>query len=339
MNDLNDILKALCLSNGISGREENIRDIIIDLISDHCEYKTDNLGNIIAFKKGKNKALKKVMCDAHTDEVGFIITDITSDGFLKFASVGGIDASVIPASKVTVGENNTPGVIGIKPVHLTDKSELKTSPKESSLYIDIGAKNKEEAQKAVKIGDSAVIPGDFIKSGDYILSKAIDDRVGCAVLIKMLQTPADYDFYASFSVQEEVGLRGAAVSAYEINPDFAVVLDATTASDIPGSSPETQVCNLGRGAVVSFMDKATLYDKELYYAALNSNIKCQPKRAVAGGNNSGRIHLSRGGIRTIALSLPCRYIHSPSSVGNTNDINSLFELSKYMVSLCASGNI
>lgn len=339
MSDIINILKSLCSFCGISGDEGDIREFITENIKDHCEYTVDNLGNITAFKKGKNKSEKKVMCDAHMDEVGFIITDITPDGFLKFASVGGIDPSVMPAAKALIGKNKIPGVLGIKPIHLSEKSELKNPPKESSLYIDIGAKSREEALKAVKIGDSAVMEGEFLLCGDYILSKAIDDRVGCAVLIKLLQESADYDFYASFSVQEEVGLRGAATSCYSINPDYAVVLDATTASDIAGSKPEEQVCNLGEGAVVSFMDRATLYDKKLYDAALNSGIKCQPKRAVAGGNNSGRIHLSRGGVRTIALSLPCRYIHSPSSVGNINDVNSLFEISKYMISLCASGKI
>lgn len=338
MDELFDILKLLCNESGISGDEKSVREKIIAIIKDFCMVKTDALGNIIAFKKGKKTPVKKVMCDAHLDEVGFIITDITDDGFLKFAPVGGIDVSVMLARRVTVGKN-IKGTVGIKPVHLSDKEELKSVPKQSALYIDIGADSKEDALKYVSIGDSAVMDSEFEDNGRFIKSKALDDRIGCAVLAFMLRQEAEYDYYVSFSVQEEVGLRGAKASAYSIDPDSAIVIDGTTASDIAGTPETSEVCNLGRGAVVSFMDRATLYDKELYNFAMKSNIKCQPKRAVAGGNNAGSIHLSKNGVRTIAISNPCRYIHSAASVADKSDIISVYELVKYILDSAAAGKV
>ncbi len=333
-----EILKKLCNLDGTSGDERTVRDFIISEIKDYCEYKTDNLGNIIAFKKGKNRPLKKVMLDAHMDEVGLIISSVTADGFLKFKTVGGIDVSALMFRSVKInGKLN--GVIGGKPIHLIDAEQRKKLPKEDSLYIDIGASSKEEALKFVSLGDRAVLCGEYEENGEYIISKALDDRVGCAVLIKLIKEFQEYDFYGSFSVQEEVGLRGAKVSAFAINPDSAIVLEGTTAYDIAGVSDEKLVCKLGGGPAVSFMDRATVYDREYYNAALNSSVKCQPKSAVTGGNNSGAIHLSREGVRTVALSLPCRYIHSSSSVANKQDFKDLFELSSLILQGICSGEI
>ncbi len=333
-----DILEKLCNLDATSGDEKIVRDFIINEIKGFCNWKTDNLGNIIAFKKGKNKSAKKLMLDAHMDEVGLIITSVTADGFLKFKTVGGIDVSAIMFRNVKInGKIN--GAISGKPIHLMSADERKKLPKEDSLYIDIGAASKEDALKHISLGDRAVLCGDYIENKDNIISKALDDRVGCAVLIKLIKEYDKYDFYASFSVQEEVGLRGAKVTAFSINPDSAIVLEGTTAADISGVANENTVCKLGSGAAVSFMDGATVYDREYYNYALSSGIKCQPKSAVAGGNNSGAIHLSREGVRTVALSLPCRYIHTSSSVANKEDCESLLELSKYMLEGICSGKI
>ncbi len=331
-------LKNLCNLDATSGDEKTVSDHIISKIDGFCDWKTDNLSNIIAFKKGKKTPLKKIMIDAHTDEVGLIITNITKDGYLKFTTVGGIDIAAIINRKVKIN-GNINGVISGKPIHLIGKDERKKLPKEESLYIDIGAKTKEEAEKYVTLGDRAVICGDFSVSGENIISKAIDDRAGCAILIDLLRNDSEYDFYASFSVQEEVGLRGAKVSAYSINPDFAIMLESTTAADIAGVSVEKTVCTLGKGPTVSFMDGATVYDRELYNAALVSGIPCQTKRAVTGGNNSGAVHLTREGVRCIAISVPCRYIHSSSSVANLEDIENSKKLAVYMLNGIASGEI
>ncbi len=333
-----DLLKRLCLIDGISGDEGAVSDFIINEIKDFCEYHIDNLGNIICFKKGKNPTLKKVMIDAHTDEVGLIITSVTEKGYLKFSTVGGIDAAALMLRRVSIGGKKN-GIIGCKPFHLLEGDSAKKLPKVQDLYIDIGAKTKEEALEKVCLGDSAVMVSDFEILGDAVKSKALDDRIGCLILIKLLKEFDEYDFYATFSTQEEVGLRGAKTAAFTIAPDFAIAIDSTTAADIAGTPEESRVCVQGKGAVVSFMDKSTVYDKELYKAAMNSGILCQPKTFVSGGNNAGAIHLSGNGIRTMAISAPCRYIHSANSIVKFADIESMLSLSKYMLRKLASGNI
>ncbi len=333
-----DILEKLCNLDATSGDEKSVRDFIISEIKDFCHYRIDNLGNIIAFKKGKKESARKLTLDAHMDEVGLIITSVTADGFLKFKTVGGIDVSALMFRNVEInGILN--GVIGGKPIHLISSEERKKLPKEDSLYIDIGAASRDEALRFVSLGDRAVLCGDYEDAGENIISKALDDRVGCAVLIKLIKEYDEYDFYASFSVQEEVGLRGAKVSAFAIDPQSAIVIEGTTASDIADVSEENTVCKLGEGPAVSFMDGATVYDRSYYNSALESKIKCQPKSAVAGGNNSGAIHLSREGVRTVALSLPCRYIHSSSSVANKEDCENLYKLATYMTDGICSGKI
>lgn len=333
-----DTLKSLCNLDATSGDEKSVRDFIISKIEGFCDLKIDNLGNIIAFKKGKKTSNKKIMIDAHMDEVGLIITNITKDGYLKFHTIGGIEVSALMSRKVIIN-GNINGVISGKPIHLINKDERKKLPKEESLYIDIGATDKSDAEKYVSLGDRAVIGGEYIEQNRNIISKAIDDRVGCAILIDLLTSDSEYDFYASFSVQEEVGLKGAKTSTYSINPDCAIMLEGTTAADIAGVSEEKTVCKMGHGPAVSFMDKATVYDREFYKAALDSGIPCQTKCAVTGGNNSGAVHLTREGVRSIAISVPCRYIHSASSVANLEDAQNAKKLAVYMLNGIASGEI
>lgn len=333
-----DLLKELCLIDSTSGDENAVREFIIGKIKDYCEYYVDNLGNIICYKKGKKKTDRKIMLDAHMDEIGFIIKSITPDGFLRFCDVGGIDTAVMLARRVKIN-NDVFGVIGCKPVHLTSGSESEKLPEKDTLYIDIGATSRKDAEEVVSVGDRAVMCSDYTENGEKIISKALDDRIGCAVLIDLIKTYDEYDFYAVFSVQEEVGGAGAKVAAFSVNPDFAIVLEGTTASDISGVPEEKTVTKLGSGVAVSFMDKRTVYDNVLYNSALESGIMCQPKSAVAGANNSGVIHLSRGGVRSIALSVPCRYIHSANSVADKNDILSARQLAEYMISGIACGSI
>ena len=333
-----ELLKTLCNLDGTSGDEKSVRDFIISEIDGFCDWKIDNLGNIIAFKKGKNAPVKKVMVDAHTDEVGLIITSVTADGFLKFKTVGGMDTAALMFRRVKIN-GSINGVISGKPIHLLSGDETKKLPKADSLYIDIGADSKEEALKHISLGDRAVLCGEYEEAGENIISKALDDRVGCFALVKLIKEFDEYDFYASFSVQEEVGLRGARVSAFSVNPQSAIILEGTTAADISGVSEENQVCNLGSGVAVSFMDGATVYDRDYYNCALQSGISCQPKCAVAGGNNSGAVHLSREGVRTLALSVPCRYIHSSSSVANKKDCENLYKLARFMLKGICSGEI
>lgn len=317
------MLKELCNLNGTSGDEGAVRDYIINEIKDYCEYSVDNLGSIIAFKKGTKVPDKKVMLCAHMDEVGFIITDIDDNGYLSFSAVGGIDSKVIADRVVMI--NNIKGVIGLKPIHLLSADELKNSPTVKSMKIDIGAKNKKDALKFVHPGDYAYFIPDFYEFGDgFIKSKALDDRIGCMLLMELIKSDLEYDTYFCFNVQEEVGLRGAMCTSYQVQSDIAVILEATTAADLCGVTGGDRVCVLGDGPVVSFMDGRTIYDKELYSLAMNTakenNIPVQTKTAIAGGNDAGAVQSSGKGSKVLAVSLPCRYIHSAASVVKESDI-------------------
>ncbi len=328
-----ELIKELCLLPGISGRENAVRDYIIEQIKDYAEYSIDPLGNLLVFKKGKNPAKNKVMLDAHMDEVGLIVTAITSEGFLRFTKVGGVDSRVILGRTVKVGEKAVNGVIGIKPVHLVDKKEEDSIPKADDLYIDIGAKSREEAMEYVHLGDSVWFESDFVEFGEgFVKAKALDDRAGCVILVEMIKSELEYDMWFSFSVQEEIGTRGAQTAAFTIAPDYAIAVETTTAADISGVKDEKRVCICGKGGTVSFMDRSTLYSKELFDKAFEiaekNSIPCQPKTMVAGGNDSGAIHKSRGGVRVLTVSIPCRYLHSPSCVIKLDDAKESLRLVK-----------
>ena len=321
-----EILRELCTLDAVSGDEAAVRDYIINKIKNHCEYKIDPLGSIIAFKKGKKTPAKKVMLDAHMDEVGLIITYITDDGFLKFSAVGGIDTSVLMFRRVKV--NGINGVISGKPIHLISADERKKLPDPHSLYIDIGASSKEDALKLVSPGDRAVICGEYTDAGDKIKSKALDDRIGCAVLISMLLKEAEYDFYAVFSVQEEVGLRGAKAAAYSIAPEYALAVDVTDTGDTPEC--EKMAVKLGGGAAVKVMDRSIICDPDvrstLIELAKRGKIPYQLEVMCDGGTDAGAIHISRGGVKTGGVSIPTRYIHSPSEAASLRDIDACIDL-------------
>ena len=341
MSNILELLKILCTLDGPSGNEDGVREFIMSEISPYCDAKVDCMGNIIAFKKGKNDSEYKVMLDAHMDEVGVIVKEITDSGFLKFETVGGIETESLMCKRVRFG--STVGVIGAKPIHQSSREERKKLPSEDSLYIDIGANNKEDAERVISLGDIGTFIGEWADLGDGIFrSKAIDDRVGCAVLIDMLKQDAEYDFYATFTVGEELGLRGAKTATYTVDPDFAIALECTTAADTHSNSGN-KVCEVGKGVVLSFMDRATLYDRKLYEFTLNlakeKGIAVQIKKAVAGGNNAGAIHLTKGGVRAITLSLPGRYIHSSSTVGSEFDFLSQRSLAEVLLNELAKGNL
>ena len=325
------MLKDLCLLNGASGDEKSVREFIISQIKDYCEYKTDNLGSVIAFKKGKKAPKNKIMLCAHMDEVAFIVTDITDDGYLKFSPVGGIDPRVTVGRRVTV--NGINGVIGLKPVHLLNDEEKSKAPKFKELFIDIGATDKDDALKFVHLGDYAYFSSEYYEIGDgFLKAKALDDRVGCMLLIELIKSNLEYDTYFCFNVQEEVGLRGAACTSYSVQADISIVLESTTAGDLCGVTGGDRVCVLGNGPVVSFMDGRTVYDSELYKFAMKTaeenGIAVQTKTAIAGGNDAGAVQTSGKGSRVMAISLPCRYIHSPSSVCKLSDIDGMRKLIK-----------
>lgn len=336
-----ELLRKLCNANGISGDEKEVRDIIISEIRNSgAEYNIDNMGNLIVFKKGKKAPKKKLLISAHMDEVGFIVTHITSDGYLMFDEVGGIDRRVVMGKSVTVGKNVS-GVITAKPIHLLSSDERNAIPKYSGMYIDIGATSLADAMKYVNVGDSVHFDSEFSWENDIITGKALDDRAGCAIMIEMINSELEYDTYFSFVVQEEIGLRGSKCASYTVNPDTAIIVETTTAADIPEVAESKKVCYVGKGAVISFMDRRTIYDKELVAEAMKcadgESIKAQSKQAVAGGNDAGAIQTSRGGVRVLAVSLPCRYLHSPCGLISAKDINSAYSIINNMAVKIQSG--
>ena len=334
-------IETLCALRGPSGREAAVREYLIEQIKGHAEYEVDPLGNLLVRKKGKKPAKKVLLLSAHMDEVGFMVTDITSDGYLKFDEVGGLDRRVVLGKTVTVGKNKVNGVIGVKPIHLSKSDERTAVPKYGEMYIDIGATSNDDALSVVSYGDSVNFNSIYENNGYTIKSKAIDDRFGCLALIELIKSELDYDMHFVFAVQEEVGLRGAKVAAYSVDPEFAIVVETTTAADIAGVEETRQVCNLGDGAVISVMDRRTIYDKRMsemaFECAEETGAKAQYKRAVAGGNDSGVIHQSRGGVKTLAISLPCRYLHSSVTVANVSDCDDIIKIVSALANKIAGG--
>ena len=334
------LLKELCMLNGTSGDEGAVRNTIINMLPEDCTYTVDALGNLIVEKKGKIKPQNKVALFAHMDEVGFIVTYINDEGFVYVNSVGGVEDSALFSKKITI--NGLVGVAGGKAIHQCSSDEAKKIPEITNIALDFGFESKEEAEKYISLGDFGYFKSDFVEFGNgFIKSKALDDRVGCAVLLEFLQKKSKINYTAVFTVQEEIGTRGAMVSAYTVNPDYAIVVESTTASDIPDTPEQKKVCKAGEGAVVTFMDRGTIYNKDLYKKAFElakqNNIPCQTKTVVAGGNDASVIHKSAGGIKTIAVSLPCRYIHSSASVCNKKDIESVEKLVNILLEDLANG--
>lgn len=310
-----ELLRRLCAARGVSGNEEEVRAVILKEIRPYADRVTVTpLGNIIAWKRGRERAGTKLMLNAHMDEAGLIATRLTDEGFVKFDSVGKVDPRVLPGTGVTFG-NGTRGVIGVKPIHLLEGDGREKRVPMKELFIDIGAESLDEAEKVVKPGDVCVFDSVFDVSRGMVRSRALDGRAGCAVLIRLLQEGLRYDAVFVFAVQGEVGLNGSRTAAFEVEPKAAIVVGSITAADVAGVKRDDRVCRVGGGPVVSFQDRRTIYDRAYcqmaFEAAKASGAACQTGEAVTEGNDAGAIHASRGGVRTVAVSLPCRYPRSP----------------------------
>ena len=334
-------LKYLCSLPGVSSFEDPVRNFIVEQAKPHANsITTDAMGNLIVFKKGAKHTGNKLMLCAHMDEVGLMITSVTEEGYLKFDFVGGVDRRVAIGKRVLVGENSIPGIIGIKAYHLVSREEEKKVPKTESLYIDIGAKDKESAQKLVKLGDYAVFDSDWMEFGDgFVKAKALDDRVGCGVMLALLKEELPMDVTFAFTVQEEVGTRGAFGAAFRITPEVALVLETTTAADIPSSAEHQQVCAPGKGPVVPFMDGGTIYDRELFEQlrklAIDNDIPWQTKHYVAGGTDARAVQRTKAGVRVAGMAAAVRYLHAPSSVGCLRDFEDMLRLTRLFVAQLA----
>ena len=327
-----DTLETLCCLDGVSGAEKEIRDYILERAMPLAdEIRTDLMGNLIFFKKGAKQPQQRIMLSSHMDEVGLIITHIEDSGYLRFAFAGGVDRRVLMGKKVYIGAQRVPGFIGTKAMHLTTGEQRKVIPELSEMFIDIGVSSRQEAEELVAVGDCAAFDDAVIRFGDgYIKAKAIDDRVGCAAMLKLLESDLPCDCWFAFTVQEEVGCRGASVAANIVDPDIAIVLEGTTAADLAGVRGADRVCSLGGGVVIPFMDGGTIYDRALcrQLAALAEakGIPWQTKTRVAGGTDASVIQRQGSGTRVAALSVAVRNLHSPACVAKIDDCEAQWKL-------------
>lgn len=337
---IKEILRELCALPGVSGNEGAVRDYISARVAPHArELTTDSMGNLLVQVEGKRRAPKRLMLAAHMDEVGIIITDITDDGYLKFDFVGGVDRRVVIGKRVSVGDRGIPGVIALKAIHLAEGGEAKSVPATRSMHVDIGCRSREEAEKLVSLGDTGCFDGHIVEfGGGFLRAKAIDDRIGCAVMIALIENGLPVDASFAFTVQEEVGCRGAAAAAFRLQPELALILEGTTAADLPSQKGNQRVCAPGAGPVIPFMDGGTIYDRGLYgeltALAAEKGIPWQTKTWISGGTDASAIQKALCGARVAAVSAAVRYIHSPSCVGNTEDFENIYRLVRmYLESL------
>ena len=334
-------LKTLCALPGVSSFEDEVRNYIKERVAPYAaEMRVDAMGNLIVLKKGAKSTGNKLMLCAHMDEVGLIVKSITEDGYLKFGCVGGIDRRVLLGKQVVLGDKKTPGIIGLKAIHMTTPEERKKVPKLEDYYIDIGAKDRESAEELVEPGDCGVFVSDVVEFGDGMLkAKAIDDRVGCAVLVKLLEEDLPMDCTFVFTVQEEVGTRGAFGSAFSVTPEIALVLEGTTAADDPALDESVQVCWPGKGPVISWMDGGSIYDRELFELlrdlADQHGLPWQMKHYLAGGTDASAIQRTKAGVRVAGISAAVRYLHAPSSVANISDMEHMLTLARLFVGAVA----
>ena len=328
------LLKKISELPGTSGFEQKIREFIIKEIKDLVdEVKTDNLGNIIAIKKGKEN--KRVMVAAHMDEIGFIVKYIDDNGFIKFHPLGGFDPKTLSSQRVIIhGKKDLIGVMGTKPIHIMKPEERKKSVELDDFFIDLGM-TKKDVEKHIEIGNPITRERELIEMGDCINGKSLDNRIAVYILIESLKALKNkeipYDLYACFTVQEEVGIRGAQVAAQEINPDFGFGLDTTIAYDVPGSVAHEQVTKLGDGVAIKIMDSSAIADYRMVAymkeTAKKNKIKWQPELLPAGGTDTANIQrMNKGGAITGAISIPTRHIHQVIETINKEDILSSVDL-------------
>ena len=329
-----DTLKALCALSGVSGDEGEVRDYIINAAGKcSADVNTDVMGNVIVYKKGAKTPANKIMMCAHMDEVGVIVTNITDDGFLKFSTVGGVDVRVIVGKMVKFGKERIFGIIGTKAMHFFKGKDREKAAEINDLYIDIGVRSREDAEKLVKLGDTGAFDDEIREFGDGLIkAKAIDDRFGCSVLLELMKTDLPVDCTFVFSVQEEVGLRGAGTAAFRVAPDIALIVEGTTSADYPAVTDNKKICKIGSGAVIPFMDNGTIYDRELYSLlagiAYKNGILRQTKTVIAGGTDSAAVQRSRAGVKTVGIAAPVRNLHSPSCVAKITDMEAVYKLAE-----------
>lgn len=345
-----ELIRELSLAFGPTGCEDAVRELIrprAEALAD--KVSVDRMGDLVAkmsFGKFDAENRKKIMVSAHMDEVGFMVSDIREDGMLTFGCVGGIDPSVLAGRKVTLygKEGAVAGVICSKAIHHKSPEEREKPLPAKKLYIDIGAEKKDVAESKLAIGDFGTFDSEFYafgKGGRTLKSKALDDRMGCAAMLEMMErlkadSPAiDADVYFCFTVREEIGFSGAECVANVIRPDFAIILETTAIGDLPETEACRRVADVGKGGVISVADRSTIYQREVVDFALDlakeKGIPAQIKRYVSGGNDAGHIHKSTEGVKVLAISVPTRYLHSPACVASLDDYESVRDLCEQII--------
>lgn len=329
-----ELLRELSEARGVSGNEQKVRDLLNNALQNRADrLLIDSLGNLLAINSpvsDDSASSLRVMVAAHMDEVGLIVTRIESTGLLRFAPVGGIDASVLLSKTVLIGDEGIPGVIGVKPIHLLKPDERTAVPSVESLYLDIGVLSKEAAEKVVRVGDYASFGAEYVEAGPTIMGKAMDDRVGCAILALLLRARYRFTLCGVFTAQEEVGARGARVAAYRLNPDIAFVIEGTVCNDLPSKKDRSPTSVLGQGPAITVIDKSVVASARLLDllrgVAKDRGIPFQVKQPLVGGTDAGSIHRVREGVPCAVIAVPCRYIHSPVGVVSRADVDNALAL-------------
>jgi endoglucanase len=326
-------IKTLSDLVGTSGNEIEVRRAIKPMIADHVdEMRVDAIGNLITHKRGTADDALRVLVTAHMDEVGLMVVGHTNHGTLRVKPVGGINARLLPGLDVVVGRDRLPGVIGIQPIHRAKKSGFNKAKDVDALNVDIGATGEDEAQQLAPIGTPIAFSTRARESGPSLLGKALDDRVGCAMLTALLQGPRlPFDLYGVFTVQEEVGLRGARVAAHAVEPDVGFALECTLADDLPKKASDVSpTTELGKGPALTVMDRSYTTPPRLLSHVMRAgdaeDIPHQVKQPGISGTEAGGIHAARAGVPAITIAVPCRYIHSPISLLRPVDVENTLRL-------------
>ncbi|MCL2547831.1 MAG: M42 family metallopeptidase [Symbiobacteriaceae bacterium] len=320
------LLKKLCEASGVSGNEQEVRDVLTEALKDYIDdWQRDKIGNLVAVVN-RNAPGPRVMIAAHMDEVGLMIYGFEKNGLLRFRPVGGVDLRVLVSKPVLVGKNRVPGVIGAKAIHLQRPEERQNPIPVDQLTIDIGCSSKEEAEEHVKLGDYVVFDTLFEEQCEGTLkAKALDDRVGCAVLAEVMQGKYSIPVYGAFTVQEEIGTRGARVAAFQIMPDVAIAIEGTVCNDIADNPEAEYTTEQGKGVVINFMDGGLVAHRKLFSLAVATaekhGIPYQFRRSTSGGNDAGAMSLTGAGCPALAVAVPTRYIHSPVSTVKKSDMD------------------
>jgi endoglucanase len=334
-----DLLTRLSEVSGVSGDEARVRRILADAVRPHVDrLHADSMGNLHAEKDptAQGPGDFRVMLAAHMDEVGLMVSRIGGDGLLAFEAVGGVDARILASQAVRIGSQGVPGVIGLAPPHLLGDGAKSSSPEIKALRIDIGADSKDAAAALVKPGDGVCFDTQVLDLGPTLLGKAFDDRGGCAMLAELLEERYPFALHGVFTVQEEIGLRGARVAAHAIDPAAAFVLECGTTDDPPKERDDTPVMRLGHGPAITVVDRSMIADarlvRHLIETAEAERIPYQIRAPKGGGTDGGRIHLARAGVPTAVVSIPCRYLHSPASIIHKQDYDNAVALMRAALS-------